>query len=83
LDPITDNLGNVTNYGNTSQIASLRLSKLIPFGIEKYYRYSGSLTTPECDEIVDWHVIDNPVLKISEEQLLNFQSIRDENKNEV
>ena len=35
------------------------------------------MTTPGCDEVVEWFVLDNPVLTISDEQVLSFQSIED------
>lgn len=54
----------------------LQLTKLTPASITNYFRYSGSLTTPDCDEIVEWFVINEP-LYISDEQLLEFQSIED------
>jgi carbonic anhydrase len=37
----------------------------------------GSLTTPECSEVVEWIVVDNPIFGISEDQLLQFQSLED------
>ncbi len=79
LEPIVSDLKEVTKHGRVHTVDSLRLNKLVPFGIKDYYRYSGSLTTPECDEIVEWFVIDNPVLEISEDQMLDFQSLEDQN----
>ena len=32
------------------------------------YRYRGSLTTPQCNEIVIWTVIDNPIV-VSEQKV--------------
>lgn len=49
----------------------------MPTKVSDYYRYSGSLTTPGCDEVVEWFVLDNPVLTISDEQILSFQSVED------
>lgn len=62
-----------------SRIDKLSLADLIPFGVNKYYRYPGSLTTPGCDEVVEWYVVDTPILKISNDQILDFQSIEDQN----
>ena len=56
---------------------SLSLGRLLPKRVTDYYRYSGSLTTPACDEVVEWFVIDSPVLSISDDQLLSFQSVED------
>ncbi|EAS01404.2 eukaryotic-type carbonate dehydratase (macronuclear) [Tetrahymena thermophila SB210] len=40
----------------------------------KAYIYQGSLTTPTCDEIVNWHVFKNPV-KISKKTLDKFKEL--------
>ncbi|MEM7273018.1 MAG: carbonic anhydrase family protein [Actinomycetota bacterium] len=42
-------------------------STLLPEGTATY-RYTGSLTTPPCSEIVDWYVYEQPI-EMSEEQL--------------
>ena len=67
MEPIIDNLDKVIAYNTRSQIDSLRLEKLLPTNIDKYYRYPGSLTTPGCDEVVDWFVVHEPILTISDE----------------
>lgn len=76
LLPITDQLQEVIKYGTKKSLNMLQLTKLTPASITNYFRYSGSLTTPDCDEIVEWFVINEP-LYISDEQLLEFQSIED------
>ena len=30
-------------------------------GLDEYYFYDGSLTTPLCDQIVNWHVLKEPL----------------------
>lgn len=79
LTPIMTELEHVIEYNTTTKSHGLRLDDMLPIEIDRYFRYSGSLTTPGCDEIVQWVVVDTPVLTISEEQLLNFQSLQDKN----
>lgn len=40
----------------------------------EFWRYKGSLTTPSCDEIVEWHVMKTPST-MSQSQFDYFQSI--------
>ncbi|RNA32927.1 carbonic anhydrase 4-like [Brachionus plicatilis] len=79
LKPLVNILTNIVEYGATANISDFSLGNLIPFNLKNYYRYSGSLTTPGCDEVVEWHLMDNPLLDISDEQILDFQSIQDKN----
>ena len=41
-----------------------------------YYTYQGSLTTPGCNEIVTWIVLETPI-KISKKQLKALRSLTD------
>ncbi|KUF90291.1 hypothetical protein AM588_10002620 [Phytophthora nicotianae] len=62
----------VTDNGNNARpvlplngrtIASLHgsYSKLVNANANRLYNYPGSLTTPGCDEIVDWWVVEQPM----------------------
>ena len=63
---------------------NFKLADIIPESISNYYRYNGSLTTPPCDEIVMWNVVDPEFsINLSEDQLLEFQTLRDKNDIEV
>lgn len=42
--------------------------------LDRYYTYSGSLTTPPCSETVTWYVLKKP-LKASRNQLKKFKEI--------
>jgi carbonic anhydrase len=46
---------------------------------KKYYFYSGSLTTPTCDETVQWVVIQKP-LRITSQHLSYFRRLLDANE---
>ncbi|XP_029427481.1 carbonic anhydrase 15-like isoform X2 [Rhinatrema bivittatum] len=67
-------LKNVPNEGNFVDLAStFRLDSLLP-GMDKlsrYYRYQGSLTTPDCAESVIWTLFEDPI-PISRAQLRVF-----------
>jgi carbonic anhydrase len=83
LNPIIDHLESIIHVNDTVNISYFRLSNVIPHQLSSYYRYSGSLSEPPCDEIVEWFVIEKPILTISEEQLLDLQSLKDRNGDEV
>jgi carbonic anhydrase len=57
------------------------LEDLIP-DVVQYYRYSGSLTTPPCAEVVQWSVLREPLL-ITEKQLRVFRSLRGKDGQEI
>ncbi|XP_051537349.1 carbonic anhydrase IV c [Myxocyprinus asiaticus] len=66
---VIEALGRVQYKGNSSKIEGFRLADIIPEASElSYYRYTGSLTTPSCDQIVVWTVFQQ-TLNISRQQL--------------
>jgi len=75
---LIDQLQVVSGY-NTASEFNFQLENVLPMNIHNFFRYSGSLTTPGCAEIVEWNVVDSPVLGFSEDQLLKFQSLLDSN----
>lgn len=77
FEPIVRNLKEIREYGSSFASDELPLDRLIPVNLKNYYRYDGSLTTPGCDEVVLWNLMDLPVIGISEDQLLEFQSLQD------
>jgi len=50
--------------------------------MKTFYHYSGGLTTPTCDERVQWFVFEHP-LYISSEQYQKFLSGKDSNGNNI
>ncbi|XP_030074857.1 carbonic anhydrase 15 [Microcaecilia unicolor] len=67
-------LKNVSLKGNSVDLAStFRLDNLLPSmeKLSRYYRYQGSLTTPDCEEAVIWTVFEDTI-SISHAQLNEF-----------
>jgi len=74
LTPILQGLTGLSQGAEVSK--SLRLSSLLPTsGLpQTYYMYQGGLTTPTCDEVVQWTVFDTTI-PISEAQLDILRSL--------
>lgn len=72
-----DALKRVEHADTNTTVSGISLSNLIlPEGnLTKYYRYSGSLTTPSCTEAVVWTVFENPI-PLSNDQLSAFSSLK-------
>lgn len=76
LTPFIEKTVRLKEVNSTVLTPDIVLNDLLPEKIERYFRYSGSLTTPGCDEIVEWFVVDSPILTISKSQLAKLQSIK-------
>ncbi|KAM8931071.1 receptor-type tyrosine-protein phosphatase gamma isoform 2-T2 [Pelodytes ibericus] len=74
LDPIIHGLKGVVHHEKETTLDPFILRDLLPTSLDSFYRYTGSLTTPPCSEIVEWVVFSRPVL-ISYHQLEAFYSI--------
>ncbi|XP_017276774.1 carbonic anhydrase IV c [Kryptolebias marmoratus] len=63
-------LGRVKHNGSNTVIPNFRLSDVIPAAedLRSYYHYVGSMTTPGCEQAVDWTVF-HRMLSISSRQL--------------
>lgn len=71
LEPLIASLESIQNgVGNK---VNINLFDVLPKDLEKYYRYSGSFTTPPCTEGVAFTVFKTPI-KISESQMEVFHS---------
>ncbi|NXP18488.1 CAH4 anhydrase, partial [Scytalopus superciliaris] len=68
--------------GQTAEIDPLPLSSLLPpkKDLGRYYRYEGSLTTPDCHEGVIWTIFEKPI-ELSLAQLAQFGALHFDGKN--
>ncbi|NWU88912.1 CAH4 anhydrase, partial [Upupa epops] len=75
-------LDNVKYKGQTAQLEPLPLSSLLPPKEElgNYYRYVGSLTTPDCHEGIIWTVFEKPI-ELSISQVSQFSKLHFDGKN--
>ncbi|KAJ7387971.1 carbonate dehydratase [Desmophyllum pertusum] len=59
---------NLINKSSSRAVQAFKLQAMLPSDQTKYFRYSGSLTTPGCQESVTWTVF-NEAVKISQDQI--------------
>ncbi|KAM6110952.1 carbonic anhydrase 4 [Pterocles gutturalis] len=80
--PLINELENIETKGQTAQMEPLPLSSLLPpeEDLGRYYRYEGSLTTPDCYEGVIWTVFEKPI-ELSLSQISLFSAVRFGGKN--
>jgi len=78
LAPLLSSLGSVASPSPSSSAFSpaVSLSSLLPKDTSAFYRYSGSLTTPTCNEVVTWTLLHQPV-GVSESQLAGLRALLD------
>ncbi|XP_008490555.1 carbonic anhydrase 4 [Calypte anna] len=79
---LINELENIKYKGQTAQMEALALSSLLPPKEElgRYYRYEGSLTTPDCHEGVIWTIFEKPI-ELSISQISRFSTVHFEGKN--
>lgn len=70
---LVEQLGKIIKNHDETTLTNLVFFKktfkdLLPKQNTSFYRYSGSLTAPQCNEIVIWTVIDNPIV-VSEQKI--------------
>lgn len=62
----------VDTVGGDATFGAITLADLLPENTEEFYRYEGSLTTPTCNEEVQWTVFANKV-KVNSAQMENLR----------
>ncbi|XP_039987558.1 carbonic anhydrase 4b isoform X2 [Xiphias gladius] len=77
FDPLLNALKYIPQPTNSTTLRGVSLNMFIPHqsNMTKYFRYDGSLTTPNCDEAVVWSLFENAI-PLSRKQLTAFSQIR-------
>ncbi|KAK3084090.1 hypothetical protein FSP39_007967 [Pinctada imbricata] len=77
LTPLIKKLSSVQNADPSTKVpvSDLDLGKVISGNLDRFYRYSGSLTTPPCYESVIWSVFQTKI-PISSSQLTAFRRLK-------
>ncbi|NXI39224.1 CAH4 anhydrase, partial [Galbula dea] len=73
---LINELENIKYQGEAAEVEPSPLSSLLPpeKDLGRYYRYEGSLTTPDCHEGVIWTVFEKPV-QLSSAQVSQFSTL--------
>ncbi|XP_007895370.1 carbonic anhydrase 9 isoform X2 [Callorhinchus milii] len=66
-------LEDITEEGSKVSIPGFDIKNLLPRQLGHYFRYSGSLTTPPCDQTVNWTIFKDTI-QISQLQLHRLKS---------
>ena len=70
------NISAIISFNTTVPVSGLNYSDLLPSSLD-YYHYPGSLSTPTCDEVVQWFVLKEPI-QVPSEYLANLRMIETE-----
>ncbi|XP_041797170.1 carbonic anhydrase 4b [Chelmon rostratus] len=75
-DPLINALKNITEPNNSTELrgVSLEMLTLPQKNMTKYFRYDGSLTTPDCAEAVVWTLFEDTI-PLSMKQLTAFSQL--------
>ncbi|EFX88180.1 alpha-carbonic anhydrase [Daphnia pulex] len=77
LSHIVGQFGEILKVGQTTRLQTpILLRDLLPVNVQNFYKYTGSLTTPSCQEVVSWTVFESPIV-VSEHQLNQFRQLFD------
>jgi carbonic anhydrase len=75
IQKVVDALPSIPHKGMTEALpVNVNPAKLLPEG-DKFWNYEGSLTTPPCNETVNWIVFKDPIT-VSKEQIEAFRSMK-------
>jgi len=76
FETLTKSIPKVVNEGENVTLPEFVISHLLPEKhTSNYLRYSGSLTTPPCAEVVEWHILTR-TMSVTPIQLSRFRSTR-------
>ena len=70
------NASQISKVGTDINVQNIIMEDLFPDNRDYYY-YEGSLTTPDCDEIVQWFVYKN-LIEVPEDYLKNLRKIKED-----
>ncbi|KAM3728508.1 putative carbonic anhydrase [Dirofilaria immitis] len=69
-------LNKIIDPAKSEAVQEILLDDKLPKNRKSFWRYSGSLTTPPCSEVVTWTIFTEPIV-ITKFQLSLFRSLRD------
>ncbi|VDK88771.1 unnamed protein product [Litomosoides sigmodontis] len=69
-------LNELINPAKSQPIQDIVLNDKLPKNRKSFWRYTGSLTTPPCSEVVTWTIFTEPIV-ITKFQLSLFRALRD------
>uniref|UniRef100_A0A1I8EFK7 Carbonic anhydrase n=1 Tax=Wuchereria bancrofti TaxID=6293 RepID=A0A1I8EFK7_WUCBA len=69
-------LNKIIDPAQSEQIQGVLLDDKLPKNRKSFWRYTGSLTTPPCSEVVTWTIFTEPIV-VTKFQLALFRSLHD------
>lgn len=74
LNKLIESLQNCSYLGQSTQLPSFSVRDILPKDTSVFYRYSGSFTTPQCNESVEW-IVFHQTVSISTSQIQKFRNV--------